>query len=285
MNRCQQMSVALVIAWALLPSGLLPAQVRLDLHVLRMGAGGEQPEAGTKVWLIPSSGEFELETTDGNGRVQFSFVPTAYVKVLVGTPPDALELPQMSGRFDQRTSVFRGGLAAYVYGDAAAPSVPGAAEIDRFLRDIKARRGGEALSQPMRQELEGMRKNIDQVTREQANDSPELRKKRAETRRELTGLLEEVLSAPWKLGVVCDYTDGGALVRRVVPDSPAARAGIRPGAYITEVDGVKMGQVGGRLSMLPEAFARSTSGRVRLLVNYRSGMASSIQSVEVQLTR
>lgn len=78
----------------------------------------------------------------------------------------------------------------------------------------------------------------------------------------------------WWLGVYVYDTPAGVVVTRVVPNSPAARAGLEPRDAIVTVEGYQVGYVGRRLYALgPELQQRANpNGEVLLLVqNWRNG--------------
>jgi len=87
----------------------------------------------------------------------------------------------------------------------------------------------------------------------------------------------------WWLGVYVYNTPAGAVVTRVVPNSPAARAGLEPRDCIVTVEGYQVGYVHRRLYALgPELQLRAgRNGEVLLLVqNCRN---SELTNMEVQL--
>ena len=80
--------------------------------------------------------------------------------------------------------------------------------------------------------------------------------------------------ARWWLGVYAYNTSTGVVITRVVPNSPAARAGLEPRDRIVTVEGYQVGYLHRRLYALgPELQLRADpSGRVLFLVqNWRNG--------------
>lgn len=80
--------------------------------------------------------------------------------------------------------------------------------------------------------------------------------------------------ARWWLGVYAYDTSTGVAITRVIPNSPAARAGLEPRDRIVTVEGFQVGYLHRRLYALgPELQLRSDpNGQVRLLVqNWRNG--------------
>lgn len=89
----------------------------------------------------------------------------------------------------------------------------------------------------------------------------------------------------WYLGVEVDYRDYGALITRVVRNSPARQAGLETRDVIVTVNGYQIGTVGGRLYPLDRELELRASrrGLVRLLVqNQRTG---ELTNLDVQLER
>jgi hypothetical protein len=87
----------------------------------------------------------------------------------------------------------------------------------------------------------------------------------------------------WWLGVFVYNTPAGVVITRVVPNSPAARAGLEPRDCIVTVEGYQVGDVRRRLYALgPELQQRAhPNGEVLLLVqNWRNG---ELGNMEVQL--
>ena len=83
----------------------------------------------------------------------------------------------------------------------------------------------------------------------------------------------------WWLGVYAYNTPGGVFVTRVIPNSPAARAGLEPRDRIVTVEGYQVGYVGRRLYALgPELQLRAgRGGEVLLLVqDWRNGELTNI---------
>lgn len=72
----------------------------------------------------------------------------------------------------------------------------------------------------------------------------------------------------WQFGVVSDNTTAGAVVRQVLPNSSAARAGLIPGDVIVCVAGDQVGRVGNQIYNLEEEVSRhaDSSGRVAMLM-------------------
>lgn len=90
--------------------------------------------------------------------------------------------------------------------------------------------------------------------------------------------------ARWWLGIFAYNTSTGIVVTRVVPNSPAARAGLEPRDHIVTVEGFQVGYVHRRLYALgPELQLRAApSGQVLLLVqNWRNG---ELTNMDVRLT-
>lgn len=89
----------------------------------------------------------------------------------------------------------------------------------------------------------------------------------------------------WYLGVEVDYRDYGAVITRVIRNSPARRGGLETRDVIVTVNGYQVGTVGGRLYPLERELELRANrrGLVRLLVqNQRTG---ELTNVEVQLAR
>ena len=83
----------------------------------------------------------------------------------------------------------------------------------------------------------------------------------------------------WSLGVYAYNTSSGVVVTRVVPNSPAARAGLEPRDRIVTVGGYQVGYVQQRFYPLgPELQLRaSPRGEVVLLVqNWRNGELTNL---------
>jgi hypothetical protein len=84
----------------------------------------------------------------------------------------------------------------------------------------------------------------------------------------------------WWLGVYVYNTSTGVVITRVVPNSPAARAGLEARDCIVAVEGYQVGYIHRRLYALgPELQLRADrSGEVLLLVqNWRNGELTNIQ--------
>jgi predicted metalloprotease with PDZ domain len=78
----------------------------------------------------------------------------------------------------------------------------------------------------------------------------------------------------WWLGVYVYNTPAGVVITRVVPNSPAARAGLEPRDRIVTVEGYQVGHLHRRLYALgPELQQRADpNGKILLLVqNWRNG--------------
>ena len=87
--------------------------------------------------------------------------------------------------------------------------------------------------------------------------------------------------ARWWLGVYAYNTSTGVVVTRVVPNSPAARAGLEPRDQIVTVEGFQVGYMHRRLYPLgPELQLRADpNGQVRLLVqNWRNGELTNMDA-------
>jgi membrane-associated protease RseP (regulator of RpoE activity) len=88
-------------------------------------------------------------------------------------------------------------------------------------------------------------------------------------------------SARWWLGVYAYNTSTGIVITRVVPNSPAARAGLEPRDRIVTVEGFQVGYLHRRLYALgPELQLRADpNGQVRLLVqNWRNGELTNMDA-------
>lgn len=87
----------------------------------------------------------------------------------------------------------------------------------------------------------------------------------------------------WKLGVTGDNSDAGVVVRRVEPNSAAARANISPGDSIVCVAGDQVGRVGGKIFDLSEEIDHhaDSRGQVLMLINYRR--RGQLRAVNMQL--
>ncbi len=87
----------------------------------------------------------------------------------------------------------------------------------------------------------------------------------------------------WWLGVYVYNTPTGVVITRVVPNSPAARAGLEPRDCIVAVEGYQVGYVHRRLYALgPELQLRAgRNGEVLLLVQNRRN--DGLMNMEVQL--
>lgn len=89
----------------------------------------------------------------------------------------------------------------------------------------------------------------------------------------------------WRLGVYAYDTNTGVRITRVLPETPAWRAGLERGDQIITVDGYQIGIVNGRLYPLGEELQRRADreGDVTLLVqNVRNGR---LVNVDVGLER
>ncbi len=87
----------------------------------------------------------------------------------------------------------------------------------------------------------------------------------------------------WQFGVMVNNTDTGAVVRQVMPNSSAARAGLIPGDAILCVAGDQVGRVGNRVFDVEEEVSRhaDSQGRVAMLMMDRR--LGQLKSMTVQL--
>lgn len=257
--------------------------VEIELTIIDSNARQvETPVANAKVWLIPHTGPPLLKPSDRLGRVRFVIPETAYVCIRVGTPPDSTNLPRMSGRFDQKTSLFVGVGTA-----KAAPSF-----VEQDIRDLiddlrDCQLAGE-LSNNIRNELKQIRSDIIKSTEPNKADPQETQRQKLVERQLWVSAIDRLLRGPWKLGVTCAYTQHGAVIKSVAPGSVAESMGIEIGNLITKVDDLDIGSSKGSQVELTEAFSRSEDGQVSITWQARStvrmGAASSIQSKIIQLT-
>jgi hypothetical protein len=89
----------------------------------------------------------------------------------------------------------------------------------------------------------------------------------------------------WRLGVFAVNRDNGVLITRVLPGTPAFRAGLERRDLIVTVNGYQIGYVTGRLYPLGDELQRRAdrSGRVTLLVqDHRTG---DLVNMDVRLER
>ncbi|MHB0957726.1 MAG: YbaY family lipoprotein [Pirellulaceae bacterium] len=87
----------------------------------------------------------------------------------------------------------------------------------------------------------------------------------------------------WFLGVEVDYREYGAVITRVLRQSPARRAGLEPRDVIVTVNGYQVGNVHHRLYPLHRELdlRASRRGQVRLLIrNHRDG---NLSNLDIQL--
>ena len=87
----------------------------------------------------------------------------------------------------------------------------------------------------------------------------------------------------WRLGVMADPSEIGAVVRQITPNSPAQRVGLEPNDIIVSINGFQVGLVENRLNDVGDQIRRSadSNGRVRALV-FQSRSAR-LQNVTIQL--
>jgi len=94
-----------------------------------------------------------------------------------------------------------------------------------------------------------------------------------------------ILPQRWRLGVFAVNTETGVLITRVIPGTPAWRAGVEPRDHIVCVGGYQIGFVNGRLYPLGDELQHRAdrAGRVALLVqDTRTG---DLVNMPVQLER
>jgi hypothetical protein len=253
------------------------AQVVIELRLLRPDSRGvDENVRDEKVWMLPSSGTPAVQTTGTDGRARFQLSPTAYVKLRIGNPPYQIQLYQMSGRYSQSTSAYMN--AAYGFGGERMLS-----ELEEFVDELSTAFRNRDVPDSVRTELSSIKEELMRATEPQTNGGVENQRRleiRARAGRQIDGMLNR---RNWRIGVFCNYTEDGAVVTGVNANSPAARAGIRVGQCITNVDGQRVGLVDGRTVTLPDVFQPSTNGNVRISVMERSRDASSIRLLQIQL--
>lgn len=104
-------------------------------------------------------------------------------------------------------------------------------------------------------------------------------------RRWESGWLETSPSAnrSWQFGVISDNTDTGAVVRQVMRDSAAERAGVIPGDVIVCVAGDQVGRVGNQIYDLEEEVSRHANSRGRVSMLMLDRRLGRLRSVNIQL--
>jgi hypothetical protein len=228
------------------------AQVQIDLTIL---GAKESPQANVVVWMVPSSGQASSQRTDRNGKVRFHLQPTVYVWVWIDTA-DRVELPRMSGKFSQNTSVFLGGYTATTFG--------GASHLSDLLEELHRLYGAGGLPTELQRQLQQQRireRILESAATTEADGGT------GEVQYPLQ-LLDSLLThhRTWILGVSSQPTPRGALVTRVEPGSAAERAGIARGDCILSVDGVQIGHATANTLPLRDAILQSSTGTVDLVV-------------------
>ena len=226
------------------------SNVSLEIKIVREKAanteGQEEPVVNEKVYVFPHSGNVAPQSTDSKGVVNFSFPMTAYVSVYIGDPRFGRKMARMSGRYNQRTSVYLKGGVFYAAGGNYQ-------ELLEFAQDAKHARTGESLPDALRQDLIKLR---DELSRDFENEPVKSKQQRHLVVSSLTDALRPI----GKIGIMCDYDGQGAIVSGVIAGTPAKEAGIQVGDRIIQVDRYSID----RAFPIPKAFARANEDSVEL---------------------
>ncbi len=266
-------ALVIAISW----NSILIAQVDIELRIVNVDVdGSETPASGTRVWLIPRSGQLKSGYTDRSGAVNFRVAETSSLVIRVGDLPRTQSLHKMSGRFSQRTSI--------VYTAEKVASVQGSRlGFDELIDDLSDLYSDELPSEAATRVLKEIRERLirdAQKTIESA--TPEVREEIIGERDSGLRSLDFMLRRPGKLGLTCEYSKRGALITGIRAGGPADRAGLRVGTYIAEVDGFAIGSGDGQME-LPQTFRHSENGLVNLRVVKYGNTMSAVREVQVQL--
>lgn len=87
----------------------------------------------------------------------------------------------------------------------------------------------------------------------------------------------------WRLGVYAYNTETGVVITRVIPNSPARRAGFEPGDRIVAVEGFQVGFVGDRVFYLGEELQLRADPRGRVKILAQNVRNNELLNLDVRL--
>jgi hypothetical protein len=241
--------------------------IDIELSLVRLERGTEVPWKNAYVQILPSEDATLVGRTDSNGMVRFRFNSSKSVVFWVGTDRLSLNtrLGPLSGRkpqtfshvYDLNASTI--GVARTVANVYSMHS-ENPDEINRItdlgtkqwhleliLNDLRTQSGGRLMPEQSRDYLRELKTHIGEFTKPRADATEEEQRFFAQTQAELFQKIDDLLAPPWKLGVsTSDRLQDlqGLRVDLIVPESPAARVGIRPGELIMEIDGIPLKDLG-----------------------------------------
>jgi hypothetical protein len=166
-------------------SSMAFAAITFDITVVNR----DGPIVNKRVFITPSEGSSpDSKRTDRNGRVEFQIRECEHVNVWVDLP-DAVDLPNMSGRFNHRTSVY---VPKGYYG---AVEMMRAEHLGRLFEAIQSRYQGENPPPRVVEQLraQDFRAEINEITQPEEHDDQETRQEKADMRANLLKSVNELI--------------------------------------------------------------------------------------------
>ena len=296
--------VAAIVAITPLTAKAQQPEVKLQLHIVRIVNGQEQPWSNAVVMIFPSDDNPLAVRANVEGNVAFMFNSCQHVVLWVGndrTSPKA-RIGPLSGRISQNLShvedpriVISSRICSARCMEYAGPIEPIDAASQRrmdslsdkeiamsdLLQDLYELHGGRLMNRDYKDFVKEMRNPILAATTPANVAGAVERESFRATRERLLQRIDSLLQKPWRLGITHDVGDriGDVLISDVRPGTPAQRAGLQPGEEIVALNGIPLRDYH---ESFAHAVANSESQNVELTVKSRS---SNLRIIQVQLQR